>query len=79
MGEEATGHWLTKVSGVSRQLQTCATSQDVSKTLGSPVNLRWDLKQIFDLAVSEGYVDKNPTVMLFVPREAKRTDERRLM
>lgn len=35
-------------------------------------HLRWDLKQIFDLAVSEGIVERNPALLLFVPREAKK-------
>ena len=33
-------------------------------------HLRWDLKQIFELAVSEGYLIRNPASMLFVPKEA---------
>ena len=35
-------------------------------------HLRWDLKQIFDLALSEGIVERNPALLLFVPREAKK-------
>lgn len=35
-------------------------------------HLRWDLKQIFDLAMSEGIVERNPALLLFVPREAKK-------
>ena len=35
-------------------------------------HLRWDLKQIFELAVSEGYLIRNPASMLFVPKEARR-------
>jgi integrase len=33
-------------------------------------HLRWDLKQIFDLAVAEGHMQRNPAVLLFTPREA---------
>jgi integrase len=41
-------------------------------------HLRWDLKQIFDLAVAEGVVQRNPAAMLFTPKSAaKRT--RRVM
>jgi len=31
-------------------------------------HLRWDLKQMFDVAMAEGLVTKNPALMLFVPR-----------
>jgi integrase len=34
-------------------------------------HLRWDLRQIFRMAVSEGYISKNPAELLFIPREAK--------
>jgi len=33
-------------------------------------HLRWDLKQIFDLAVSEQCAQRNPALQLFTPREA---------
>lgn len=36
-------------------------------------HLRWDLKQIFDVALSEGIVTKNPALMLFVPKNCKKT------
>lgn len=35
-------------------------------------HLRWDLRQIFRMAVCEGYLDRNPAELLFIPREAKR-------
>jgi len=35
-------------------------------------HLRWDLKQIFDMAVAEGYLQRNPATLLFTPRECKR-------
>jgi len=35
-------------------------------------HLRWDLKQIFDMAIAEGYIRLNPAVMLFTPKEAKK-------
>lgn len=31
-------------------------------------HLRWDLKQMFDIALAEGIVTKNPALMLFVPK-----------
>jgi integrase len=33
-------------------------------------HLRWDLKQIFDMAVAEGLVVRNPALLLFTPKEA---------
>lgn len=30
-------------------------------------HLRWDLRQIFRMTVSEGYIQKNPAELLFVP------------
>ncbi|HEY4360348.1 MAG TPA: tyrosine-type recombinase/integrase [Bryobacteraceae bacterium] len=33
-------------------------------------HLRWDAKQIFDMAVAEGRVQRNPAMLLFTPREA---------
>src|SRR5580698_2164287 len=32
-------------------------------------HLRWDLKQIFDMAIAEGFVRLNPALLLFTPRE----------
>jgi len=39
-------------------------------------HLRWDLKQIFDMAVAEGQVPRNPAVLLFTPKEAAKTVRR---
>jgi integrase len=33
-------------------------------------HLRWDLKQIFDMAVAEGKVVRNPALLLFTPKTA---------
>jgi integrase len=41
-------------------------------------HLRWDIKQIFDMAVSEGHVERNPALLLYTPRDASRA-ERRVM
>jgi integrase len=41
-------------------------------------HLRWDLRQIFTMAVSEGIISRNPADLLFTPREAK-TPVRRVM
>ena len=39
-------------------------------------HLRWDLKQIFDMAIAEGHIRLNPALLLFTPREAKRPHRR---
>jgi integrase len=35
-------------------------------------HLRWDCKAIFDMAVAEGLIVRNPALMLFTPKEAKK-------
>lgn len=35
-------------------------------------HLRWDLKQVFDMAVAEGFILRNPAQLLFTPRECPR-------
>ena len=39
-------------------------------------HLRWGLRQIFRMAVAEGYLDRNPADLLFVPRKATRPEHR---
>jgi integrase len=41
-------------------------------------HLRWDLRQIFAMAVAEGKIERNPALLLFTPREAVQP-ERRVM
>jgi integrase len=41
-------------------------------------HLRWDLKQIFDMAVADGYLERNPAALLFIPRQAHRPARRRM-
>jgi hypothetical protein len=37
-------------------------------------HLRWDMKQIFDMAIAEDHIRLNPAVLLFTPKCAKRPD-----
>lgn len=37
-------------------------------------HLRWDLRQILRMAVSEGHIARNPAELLFIPREAPRPE-----
>jgi len=39
-------------------------------------HLRWDLNQIFGMAVAEGYLQRNPAALLFTPRECPRPTTR---
>jgi integrase len=41
-------------------------------------HLRWDLRQIFEMAVTEGRIQRNPALLLFTPKDAVRR-ERRVM
>jgi len=49
-----------------------------SQTLSFSVvaHLRWDLKQIFDMGVAEGYLQRSPATLLFTPRECRRATPR---
>ncbi len=37
-------------------------------------HLRWDLKQIFDMALAEGHIVRNPALLLFTPKEAAKPE-----
>lgn len=37
-------------------------------------HLRWDLRQVFRLAVQEGHLVHNPAELLFIPRDARRPE-----
>jgi hypothetical protein len=39
-------------------------------------HLRWDMRQIFKMAVAEGFLMRNPAELLFVPRECPRPSTR---
>jgi integrase len=39
-------------------------------------HLRWDLKQIFDMATAEGYLRRSPATLLFTPRDSRRAETR---
>jgi integrase len=47
-----------------------------AKTLSFSVvnHLRWDLKAIFDMAVAEGVVERNPATLLFTPKAAAKPE-----
>jgi integrase len=39
-------------------------------------HLRWDFRQIFEMAKAEGIVTRNPALMLFTPRQSRKPDHR---
>jgi integrase len=39
-------------------------------------HLRWDLKQIFDIAIADGHLQRNPAALIFTPKEAAKPDRR---
>jgi integrase len=39
-------------------------------------HLRWDLRQIFEMAVEEGVIKRNPAVLLYTPRECSKPEHR---
>jgi integrase len=39
-------------------------------------HLRWDMKQVFDMAVAEGKIERNPALLLFTPKEAAMPERR---
>jgi integrase len=53
-------------------LQTFLDGKSVGLSFSMVDHLRWDLKQIFEMAVAEDLIRKNPAGLLFTPGEAKR-------
>ena len=39
-------------------------------------HLRWDMRQIFRMAVTEGFIPRNPAEVIFIPRECPRPNTR---
>ena len=67
----------------SRELRTLTRDElqkfleaRASLSFSTTDHLRWDLKQMFDLAQADGIVAKHPALILFTPRECKRPDHR---
>jgi integrase len=51
---------------------------DAGLSYSTVAHLRWDLRQIFRMAVSEGYIERNPAELLFIPKEASRAEMPRM-
>jgi integrase len=39
-------------------------------------HLRWDFRQMFEMAIAEGIVKRNPAALLFTPRECSKPEHR---
>ncbi len=71
-------HLVSIYKGVELTIFPWDSFQDLldekSKSLSSSVcdHLKWDLVSIFLMAVAEGKIERNPTELLFTPKEAKR-------
>jgi integrase len=39
-------------------------------------HLRWDMKQVFDMAVADGKIERNPALLLFTPKDAAMPERR---
>jgi integrase len=59
------------------ELQTFLDSK-ASLSFSTVDHLRWDLNQMFDMAVAEGVILRNPASLLFTPRECTRPVHRSL-
>jgi integrase len=54
------------------ELQDLLDAKAASLSFSVVDHLRWDLKQLFDMAVAEGQVDRNPALLLFTPKGARK-------
>jgi integrase len=54
------------------ELQELLDAKSKTHSFSVVDHLRWDLKQIFDMAIAEGVLKLNPARLLFTPNEAKR-------
>jgi len=54
------------------ELQDFLDSKGLKFSFSVVAHLRWDLRQIFQMAVAEGRVQRNPALLLFAPKTAPR-------
>jgi integrase len=59
------------------QLQALLDSKS-SKSFSTVEHMRWDLRQIFEMAIAEGIINRNPAAMLFTPRVCSRPEHTRM-
>jgi integrase len=51
-------------------LQDVLDDKAINLSFSTVDHLRWDLKQVFDLAMAEGLLVRNPAMLLFTPKDA---------
>jgi integrase len=56
------------------ELQDLLDEKSGTHSYSIVAHLRWDLRQMFGLAVAKGYLPRNPAELLFVPTEARRPE-----
>jgi integrase len=54
------------------ELQKVLNQKAADYSYSVVAHLRWTLRQIFRMAVQEGYLERNPAEILYIPREAER-------
>ncbi|MCC6362205.1 MAG: site-specific integrase [Bryobacterales bacterium] len=68
------------ISKIGREeLQKLLDKKGKALAKGGVDHLRFRLRSIFTLAVSEGVVDRNPATSLYTPRECKRSGVKRIL
>jgi integrase len=60
------------LDSLSRDELQALLDRKVASSFSVVDHLRWDLNQIFQMAVVEGYLQRNPAALLFTPRECRR-------
>jgi integrase len=58
------------------ELQELLDTKSKTHSFSVVDHLRWDAKQIFDMAIAEGLLRLNPAALLYTPRETKRPKHR---
>jgi len=58
------------------ELQALLDAKSKTHSFSVVDHLRWDLRQIFSMAIAEGLLRLNPAALLYTPRETKRPQHR---
>jgi integrase len=83
---------MTNKDRIQRELVTCFAEREMRKftrddlqafldsksslSFSTVDHLRWDLRQIFEMAVADGIIHRNPASQLFTPRECSKPQHR---
>jgi len=54
-----------------KQLQEFLVRRAKTNSKSTVAHLRWDLSALFKLAMAQGYVERDPTIALYIPRQAE--------